>query len=121
MCDRGGQRRAAALRLKPHRARIAAALAFTGAAWGAIAVWLLLAMRAGEVPSPGEAPLPFAAALVALYLPSIVGLSLEALAGRSTIGPTEVIAASIASGVVLASIIAVVARATVLRRWRLLS
>jgi hypothetical protein len=39
-------------------------------------------MRTGEVPSPGEAPLPLAAALVALYLPSVVGLWLEAVAGR---------------------------------------
>ena len=92
------------------------AVAFTGSAWGAIAVWLLLAMRAGDVPSPGEAPLPLAAALVALYLPSVVGLGLEALAGRSTIGLAEVIAASMASGIVLASTIAAVARAVVAPR-----
>jgi hypothetical protein len=75
-------------------------------------------MRTGEVPSPGEAPLPLAAALVALYLPSVVGLWLEAVAGRSTIGLAEVIAVSIASGFVLTSTIAAVGHAAVARGRR---
>jgi hypothetical protein len=72
-----------------------------GLLWGVVAATVFIGMFRGLLPAPGQVPLPFAIALVLLYLPFLVASGIETAVGRSSSGLTEIVAVTLASGTAL--------------------